>query len=385
MAERPDVLAVPRAPDLASWLAKKSYFLFGPRQTGKTFLVRHVLPQARFYDLLDSSVYLALSQRPARLGEELGPRDDLVVIDEVQRLPDLLNEVHRLIEERGTRFLLTGSSARKLRRGGVNLLGGRARTRYLHPLTFHELGERFDLRRAIARGLLPSVYFSEEPRADLDAYTGTYLQQEIAAEGAARNIPAFSRFLRVAALSNATLVNFTAVASDSQVARTTVHEYFEILKDTLLLHEVPAWRASRTRKAIASSKYYFFDVGVVSALQGRAAKPGTPEFGPAFETWILHELLAHRDYVSGQGVSFWRSTSGFEVDFILGDHTAVELKAKEYVGAQDLRSLRALREEGLLRRYLCVSLEPRRRDVDGIAVLPYREFLDALWDGEFAA
>ena len=374
---------IARAPDLAGWLARKSHFLFGPRQTGKTFLVRRALPGARVYDLLDSSVYLALSQRPARLAEEVGPGDELVVIDEVQRLPELLNEVHRLIEARGTRFLLTGSSARKLRRGGVNLLGGRARTRYLHPLSWRELGARFDIGRALARGLLPSIYFSDDPKADLDAYTGTYLQQEIVAEGATRNVPAFSRFLRVAALCNATMVNFTNVASDAQVPRTTVYEYFEILKDTLLLHEVPAWKASVKRKPLVSSKYYFFDIGVASALQGRLVSPGTPEFGAAFETWLLHELVCHRDYASGAPIRYWRSTSGFEVDFILGDHTAIEVKAKENVSGQDLRSLRALAEEKRLERYLCVSLEPRRREVQNVTVLPWREFLEALWRGEF--
>ncbi len=376
---------IERLPDLPGWLAKRSHFLFGPRLTGKTFLIRRVLPDARVYDLLDSSVYLALSQRPARLAEELSPRDRVVVIDEVQRLPELLNEVHRLIEQRGTRFLLTGSSARKLRRGGVNLLGGRARTRYLHPLTARELGAHFDLHRAIECGLLPAIYFSDDPKADLEAYTGTYLQQEIIAEGATRNAPAFSRFLRVAALCNATAVNFTNVASDAQVPRTTVYEYFEILKDTLLLHEVPAWRLSRKRKPLVSSKYYFFDVGVASALQGRLVKPGTPEFGHAFETWLLHEVLAYRDYLAGEPVSYWRSTSGFEVDFILGDHTAIEVKARENVSPRDLRSLRALAEEKKLKRYLCVSLEPRSRRVEGIVILPVRQFLDALWDGELSA
>jgi predicted AAA+ superfamily ATPase len=370
-----------RVPDLEGWLAKKSHFLFGPRQTGKSTWVRHALPQARIYDLLDSAVFLALNHRPGRLGEELTPRDRVVVIDEIQRLPELLNEVHRLIESRGIRFLLTGSSARKLRRGGVNLLGGRARTRYLHPLTYRELGNHFDLNRAIERGTLPSHYFSDDPKADLDAYTGTYLQQEIVAEGSTRNAPAFSRFLEVAAHCNATLVNVTKVGNDAQVPRTTVYEYLEILKDTLLLHEVPAWRKTKKRKPIVSSKYYFFDVGVVSALQGRLVRARTPEFGAAFETWLLNELLAWRDYVSDDVISFWRSTSGFEVDFILGDHTAIEVKAKENVSAADLRSLQALAEETRLRRYLCVCLEPRRRRVGRITVLPYDEFLVGLWSG----
>jgi len=375
---------VERIPDLAALLKKKSHFLLGPRQTGKTFLARHCLKGARLYDLLDASVYLALSRNPGRISQELSPQDRVVVIDEIQRLPDLLNEVHRLIEERGVHFLLTGSSARKLRRGGVNLLGGRARAKYLHPLTYKELGGRFDLLRAVERGLLPSIYFSDDPRADLEAYAGLYLQQEIVAEGVTRNAPAFSRFLRVASLCNGTIVNFTNVASDSQVARTTVYEYFEILKDTLVLHELPAWRKSSKRKPLASSKYYFFDVGVVAALQGREFRAGTPEFGEAFETYLMHELISYRDYLSGEPLSFWRSTSGFEVDFIIGDHTAVEAKAKENLSPHDLKPLRALAEEGQLKRYLCVSLEPRARKLEGILILPFREFLDALWSGEYS-
>ena len=375
--------SVDRVLNLPALLAKKSHFLLGPRQTGKTFLIQHALKNIRVYDLLDHAIYLALSQNPGRIAQELTPKDQIVVIDEIQRLPELLNEVHRLIESRGLRFLLTGSSARKLRRGGVNLLGGRARTKYLHPLTYKELGDRFDLRRATERGLLPSIYFSDDPRADLQSYAGSYLQQEIVAEGATRNVPAFSRFLKVAAFCNGTIVNFTNVANDAQVKRTTVYEYFEILKDTLILHELPPWKRTKKRKPLASSKYYFFDVGVVSALQGRRYRPGTPEFGEALETYLLHELMSYRDYVSDEPLSYWRSTTGFEVDFIIGDHTAVEVKAKEIVSAQDLKSLRAFAEEKQLKRYLCVSLEPRARKIDGISILPLTEFLEALWNKEF--
>jgi predicted AAA+ superfamily ATPase len=381
--ETPGQPWVPRLLDVAALVAQRSHFLLGPRQTGKTSLVRHALGGTRVYDLLDTATFLALSQHPGRLAEELGPRDRVVVIDEIQRLPVLLDEVHRLIEARGVRFLLTGSSARKLRRGGVNLLGGRARTKRLHPLCWRELGDRFDLARAASHGLLPSIYFSDDPRADLDAYAGLYLQQEIVAEGTTRNVPAFSRFLRVAALSHATIVNFTNLASDAQVPRTTVYEYFEILKDTLVLHELPAWRRTTTRKPLASSKYYLFDVGIVGALQGRTFRPHTPEFGQAVETLVMHELTCHRDYVSGEPLAYWRSTSGFEVDFVIGDHTAVEVKAKASVSPQDLRSLRALAEERKLRRYLCASLEPRPRTAGGIAILPLATFLDALWSGEY--
>lgn len=371
---------IPRVIDLRGLLAKKSYFLLGPRQTGKSFLIRHTLPGVAVYDLLDSSVYLALSRHPERIAEEVAEPERIVVIDEVQRLPDLLNEVHRLIETRRIRFLLTGSSARKLRGGGVNLLGGRARTQYLHPLTSHELGGQFNLGRAAERGLLPSIYFSNDPRADLEAYAGTYLQQEIVAEGVTRNAPAFSRFLKVAALCNGTVVNFTNVANDAQVPRTTVYEYFEILKDTLVLHELPAWRKSVKRKPLGSSKYYFFDVGVAAILQGRLFRSGTPEFGQALESVVFHELIAYRDYVSGEPLAYWRSASGFEVDFVIGDHTAIEVKAKENVSARDLKSLFSLAEERKFRSLVCVCLEARPRKVGAASILPCGEFLSRLWE-----
>jgi predicted AAA+ superfamily ATPase len=381
-----DTAIVRRAP-VAEWAATRSCFIFGPRLTGKSSLLRRHFagPGATtpMYDLLDHRDYAKFLAAPHRLGEEIPPSARLVVIDEVQRLPELLNEVHRLIETRRIRFVLTGSSARKLRRGGVNLLGGRARTRYLRPFTRGELGEQFDLNRAIQHGLLPPIYLGNEPKDDLAAYIGNYLQQEIAAEGLTRNVPAFSRFLEVAALSNATVVNFTQVASDAAVPRTTVHEYFEILRDTLIASEIPAFRETKTRKALASSKWYFFDAGVASALQGRLVQPRTPEFGPAFETYLLHELLSCRDYAGGPDVSHWKSRSNLEVDFILGDHTAVEVKGKASVVERDLRGLRALAEERKMKRLICVSLEDRPRRVDGLQILPYGQFLDGLWAGEF--
>ena len=378
-----DLILVPRTLDLAGLLAKKSHFLLGPRQTGKTTLIRQSLPGTPVYDLLESRTWLSLSQDPGRLGEALPPNTRAVVIDEIQRLPQLLNEVHRLMEERRIHFLLTGSSARALRRAGVNLLGGRARTRFLHPLAWNELGSRFDLERALTCGTLPSIWFSDDPHADLAAYAGAYLQQEVVFEGGARNLPAFSRFLRVAALCNGQIVNFTSVASDAQVPRTTIYEYFEVLRDTLVLFEIPAWRRSRKRKPLRSSRYYFFDIGVANTLAGRRPDPGTPEFGAAFEAWLLHELKTWCDYRAPQDLHFWRTTSGIEVDFILGDHTAIEVKGKANVPARDLKPLRRLAEEATLRRYVCVSLERRPRVVDGIEVLPYAMFLEALWAGDF--
>jgi len=371
---------LPRQVDIEALLKEKSYFLFGPRQTGKSFLIAHSLKDARVYNLLDNALFLDLNRHPGRLSEELMARDKLVVIDEIQRLPELLNEVHRMIEERGVRFLLTGSSARKLRRGGVNLLGGRARTQYLHPFTVKELDKHFDLKRVLNFGLIPSIYFSSDPNADLEAYTGNYLQQEIVAEGATRNIPAFSRFLKVAALCNASIVNFTKAANDAQVKRTTVYEYFEILKDTLIIHELPAFKKGSRRKPICSSKYYFFDAGVVRQLQGRGVlSEGTSEFGGAFETFLMHELVAFRDYRSPVNLSFWRSTSGFEVDFIIDDHTAIEVKAKSVITADDLRSLEAIADEYRFKRLVCVCLEKRPRKTGDIEIVPYQDFLGELW------
>jgi uncharacterized protein len=382
MTTMPTEPNVPRTLDLRSLLERKSHFLLGPRQTGKTFLIRKTLGDVRVYDLLDSATFLALSRNPGLIAQEIGD-EKMVVVDEIQRLPELLNEIHRLIESRGVRFLLTGSSARRLRAGGVNLLGGRARVKHLHPLTSAELGPRFDLRRAVARGLLPSIYFSDDPRADLAAYTGVYLQQEVLAEGLTRNAPAFSRFLQVAALCNATMVNFTAVSNDAQVPRTTVYEYFRILEDTLLLHELPAWRESKTRRPIVSSKYYFFDIGVVGSLQGREAQPGTPEYGAAVETLLMHELLSFVDYRTGEPLRYWRSASGYEVDFLLGDHTAIEVKAKPTIAPQDLWSLRALADEKRFKRLVCVGLHARPRRVEKIEVVPLTHFLEALWAGEY--
>lgn len=234
-------------------LEKKSCFLFGPRQTGKSSLIKHCLSSYPVYNLLDQKAFLDLSQDPRRLGQEIQGPNALIIIDEIQKLPSLLDQVHLLIEEEGARFLLTGSSARKLRQGGVNLLGGRARSRHLHPLSISELRKQFDLRKALNFGLLPSIYFSEAPNEDLRSYVGDYLQLEIAAEGLTRNIAAFSRFLEVAAQCNGQIINYTEIANDAQVPRTTIYEYFQILKDTLIAWELPSWTKPKKRKPIATT------------------------------------------------------------------------------------------------------------------------------------
>lgn len=368
---------------LVDILKKKSCFLFGPRQTGKSTFIKETLSGYPLYNLLDSATLLSLSRSPERIEQEVG-NSKVVIIDEVQKLPGLLNEVHKLIEEKGIHFLLTGSSARKLRRGGINLLGGRARSRNFHPFIYAELKEKFDLNKALDIGTIPSIYFSESPQEDLESYAGDYLKEEIAAEGLVRNIPSFSRFLEVAALSNGQMINFTEIANDAQVARTTVYEFFQILKDTLITHEVPAWQKTRTRKAVSTSKFYLFDIGVTRSLQHRKnLQPRSPEYGDAFESYMFHELKAFADYNKCGDVCYWRSLSNFEVDFILGDSVAIEVKAKVNVSRSDLKGLVALKEEKLLKHYLLVSLEPRPRSVEGIDILPWRMFLEQLWKRKF--
>ena len=375
-----------RSLSLREALRRRSCFLFGPRQVGKTSLVHQQLPEARVYDLLDSATFTTLSRSPRTIGDELAASPTaIVVIDEVQKLPTLLDEVHRLIERTGTRFLLTGSSARKLRRAGTNLLGGRARQWHLHPLILREVPD-LDLVRALNHGLVPSLYLSDEPDQDLAAYVGLYLREEIAAEGLTRNVPAFSRFLEVAALCNGTLLNFSKIANDAQVARTTVQEYFAILEDTLIGRRVPGWKKSTRRKPLTTDKLYFFDPGVVRALSNQGAiRPRSPAFGPAFETYLCHELAAWTDYTGQEEpLCYWRSTSGFEVDFVIGDRVAIEVKATENPSDADMKGLRALREEGVHRHFVLACLVPRPRRIDGIDILPWRELVTGLWDGRFA-
>jgi predicted AAA+ superfamily ATPase len=369
---------------LAPLLSKKSHFLFGPRQTGKTSLIRDTLNPDYTYNLLESDVFLALQRRPALLREQVSVPNSLVVVDEIQKVPTLLDEVQWLIEERSARFLLTGSSARKLRRGGVNLLGGRLRSRTLHPFVSTELGE-FDLWQVLSYGTLPPIYFSDAPEDDLRAYTNDYLREEIAHEGLTRNVGAFARFLEVAALCNCQVLNFSSIASDAQVPRSTVHEYFEILKDTLLGFELPSLGTIRKRKALVSSKFYFFDIGVARALQGRGVVHArSSDVGDAFEAWLFHELRAAVDYGLYKTLHYWRTVTQIEVDFILNETTAIEVKATEHADRGDLKGLHAIGDERPMRHRILVCREARPRIVDGIEVLPYREFLHRLWAGAYA-
>ena len=377
---------IPRFLDVRALVERKSCFLFGPRQTGKSTLIGQQFADCRTWNLLDQELFRRLSRNPGLIRESVaqGSGSDIVVIDEIQRMPELLNEVHLMIEEHGARFLLTGSSARALRRKGVNLLGGRAGRRSLHPLVRAELGKRFDLDRALEFGLLPSVWFSDEPEEGLRDYTGDYLREEVSNEAIVRNLPAFSRFLDVAALAHGAQINFASLGNDAQVSPSTARDYYRILQDTLLAHEIPAFTDTRRRKAVSTSKFYLFDTGVARHLQGRRGlAPGTPEYGDAFESFLFQEIRAFCDYHRLETPRYWRSRSKLEVDFVFAD-VAVEVKAARAVGGRHLKGLRALAEEKLLSRHILVSMDPYPRGVDGIMLLPWEEFLDRLWGGKLA-
>ena len=362
----------------------QSAFLWGPRRVGKSYWIREHHPNAPLIDLLQSDVYAEYASRPALLRERFGAgQHPLAVIDEVQKVPALLDEVHWLIENTGQSFLLTGSSARKLRRGHANLLAGRAWRREMVPLTFLEV-DRFDLARVMVSGLLPPHFLSARPIEDLRGYVGDYLKEEIAAEALTQHIPAFAEFLRVAALTSSDLLNYTNVARETGVSAKVVRSYFSILEDTYLGFRLPPFRKARSRRLIETEKFYLFDVGVSNYLARREPRPGSAEFGKSFEHLVLMELRAYRVYRRPElDLAFWRTASGYEVDFILGDlEVAVEVKGGNRVHDGDVRSLRALFEDHRVRRAIvvCLEREPRRLAPE-IEVLPWKTFLEQLWGG----
>ena len=361
---------------------RETFFLWGPRQTGKTTLLRQSYSDATWVDLLKADEYRRYLERPELLREELiaRPRPGQVVIDEVQKVPALLDEVHWLHENRRIRFALCGSSARKVRRGAANLLGGRAVRYELHGLTAAEIGKPFDLVRLLNHGYLPSIYESGRPDRLLASYVGDYLKEEVAAEGLVRNLPVFSAFLNAAALSDGDLVNFANIARDCGVSGHTVKGHFGILEDTLLGRWLPAYTKRPKRRVVAAPKFYFSDVGVVNHLARRGElQSGGELFGKAFENWVHHELVAHNAYRErAVDLSYWRLASGIEVDFIVGNMAvAIEAKATARITADHLKGLRHLRDDHPRVRRIVVCLEPRRRRTeDGIEILPVTAFTE---------
>jgi uncharacterized protein len=373
--------------DLREEAGKKSIFLFGPRQTGKTSLLKHLFPKSPFYNLLSFDQFFKFSQRPSLLREELiAHKDSLqkpVIIDEIQKLPVLLDEVHSMIEELGITFILTGSSARKLRRGGFNLLGGRARMRFLHPFVYAEIPD-FDLIQTINYGALPSIHFSDDPDSDLLSYCGLYLQEEIQNEGSVRKIEIFSRFLQTAALMNTQLVNFESVASDAGIPARTVREYFQVLEDTNIGVLLKPYKKALHRKATGTAKLYLFDVGVANCLAGRKGiRPGTELFGNAFEHFIFTELSAWLHYSKdSRALTFFRDRTGSEVDFVIGDDVAIEVKGTELATEKHLKGLKLFSECSKVKRCILISLDSQKRKIGAIEIFPYRQFLEMLWSGK---
>jgi predicted AAA+ superfamily ATPase len=369
----------------------RSILILGPRQTGKSSFLRHQGPErAVLFNLLNTKIRQTLEKEPWILREQilaLYPLPEFVVIDEIQLVPELLNEVHLLIEETRIRFLLTGSSARKLRRTGTNLLGGRADEYHLHPFSAMEIGiEQFDLLKALRYGLIPSVYFAKSPKRVLQAYASQYLEQEIRLEGLVRSLPAFSRFLEVAALRSGTQLNYESIAKDSAVPRTTVHEYFTILYDTFLAFPLEPWIRSTKRKPAKSNKMYFFDIGVARYLAGLPlVEFKSKDIGDAMEHWIMHEIKTYLDaHASDVDLNYWRTTTGIEVDFVLDNHVAIEVKAKHKIQDDDCKGLLAIAEEGITQLYI-VCLEAQARKHGKILIVPWQDFLRKLWSGEIVA
>jgi predicted AAA+ superfamily ATPase len=364
-------------------------FLWGPRQTGKTTLLKMNYPEIRRYDMLLSDVFERVSRNPVGFREEClnlyhenSSRSQMVIIDEIQKVPLLLDEIHWLMENTSLRFLLCGSSARKLKRAHGNLLGGRAIRYELFPLVSAEIPE-FDLIRACNHGLLPRHYDSKYPQKLLQAYIGNYLKEEIALETNIRNLPAFNRFLPAAALTNGEMVNYTNIASDCGVSSLTVKEYFQILEDTMMGYMLPAFQKKAKRRQIRTSKFYFFDIGVNGYL-GKYGNilPGSPLFGKMFEHLIINEIRAHSAYSEKlYPIAYWKTASGLEVDLILGEcEIALEIKSTDNVNQKHLRNLRIFNEEFKVKRSIVVSLDSQKRiTADRIEIIPWQLFLKQLW------
>lgn len=371
-----------------------SLFLWGSRQTGKSTLLKALFPKARLYDLLKTDVRMALQLRPALLREEseLLDEGELVIIDEVQKVPALLDEVHWLIENRGLRFILSGSSARKLRRSGANLLGGRALRRTLFPLVSAEIPD-FNLNRALNNGMLPRHYLVDDPSKRIKAYIGDYLQQEIIEEAVVRQLDAFTRFLQVAALNNTEIVNYTNIAQDCGVSSKTVKEYFVILEETMLGFYLPAYSKVMKRRLIQSPKFYYFDVAIPNyLLHRRPLQLGTDFYGHALEHLVIQELRAYLSYRFDEEkkLAYWRTLDNkYEVDALICNaetnavDVAIEIKSASQVVSSDTKGLKAFSEEHPNAKLIMLSMEERPRMMNGIEIWPVAQFLPKLWAGKF--
>ncbi len=371
---------------------ESSAFLLGPRGTGKsTWVHENYKDNAVVYDLLNTTELIRLSRDPSLLYHETAhlPPGSWVIVDEIQKVPGLLNEVHRIIEEKKIRFILSGSSARKLRESGVNLLAGRALTYNLFSLVSKEVDFELDLKKQISFGMLPSSFLSANPKKYLQAYAETYLKEEIKEEALTRNFGNFARFLEIAARQNGQLTNTTAIARDAGVARQTVQGYFDILIDTLIGFWLNPWKLKRTTKQVSHPKFYFFDSGVARALSGRLPYPPTPEeTGPLFECFIINEIRAYLHYTElDYPLYFWRSQGGVEVDILFETakgYVAIELKNGAGWEKKFNRGMHRLSEELGKNNIACfgVFMGERQLTIDNVTIYPAIDFLKCLWRGE---
>jgi len=360
-----------------------STFVWGARQVGKTTLIRETYPDVVFYDLLQAKDFERLLRNPSLLGEDLAMLNsgDIVVIDEVQKIPQLLDEVHSLIFSKNIRFILSGSSPRKLKRYGANLLGGRALKSVLYPLVSAEIPD-FDIHKAVRYGTLPRHYLISDPWKRLSAYIGVYLNEEIREEALSRNLRTFSRFMETAAFSNGEMLVYKNIAQDCGIDYRTVKDYFEILVDTLVGYIIPSFTHTQKRRSIQAPKFYYFDVGIANYLRNRRnIQLGSADFGQAFEHFIIQELIAYLGYnEKEERLTYWRTSSGYEVDAIIGNgRIAIEIKSVEEIQSRHLKGLKAFREEFLDCRLIAVSFDARPRVSNDVEIFPATEFLKKLW------
>lgn len=366
-----------------------SVFLFGARQTGKSTFLLDTFRDVPSFDLLDYELRSRFSKNPGLLGEILqdSPDGSLVIIDEIQKVPELLDEVHRLMVRKNMRFILCGSSARKLKKSSSNTLGGRAVPLPFYPLVSAEVPD-FNLVRAVTNGMIPRHYMVENAANRLKGYVEVYIKEEVVEEALVRDLDAFSRFVEVAAIMDGEILNYENIASDCGVSANTVKQYFRILYDTLIGYEIPAYTKALKRRLMQSPRFYYFDIGIVNYLTGRTSlKPGTAEFGHAFEHLVMQEIIAWLGYFGRkEKLSYWRTYTGIEVDAVIGDaRIAIEIKSANEVKPKHRKGLQEFAKDYPGARLILVSLDRLSRRSGDVECLYVMDFLRMMWSGGLAA